>query len=145
MADARTNHFPFKPVDEIQQHYKDLKFGDFKHAITGAMLWKGQHADTETFYNSTHQKAGAECSACHMPKVKDAKTKALAAQFTGLGLTSALIIDGAQVDAGFANAARNIPNVDVLPVQGINVYDIVRRRKLVLTKAAVEALEARFK
>jgi large subunit ribosomal protein L4 len=77
--------------------------------------------------------------------VKGAKTKALAAQFSGLGLTSALIIDGAQVDAGFANAARNIPNVDVLPVQGINVYDIVRRQKLVLTKAAVEALEARFK
>ena len=77
--------------------------------------------------------------------LKDAKTKALVAQFSGLGLTSALIIDGAQVDAGFANAARNIPNVDVLPVQGINVYDIVRRQKLVLTKAAVEALEARFK
>ncbi|MDQ8726459.1 50S ribosomal protein L4 [Bradyrhizobium sp. LHD-71] len=74
-----------------------------------------------------------------------AKTKALAAQFSGLGLTNALIIDGAQVDTGFANAARNIPNVDVLPVQGINVYDIVRRQKLVLTKAAVEALEARFK
>lgn len=78
-------------------------------------------------------------------QVSEAKTKALAAQFSGLGLTSALIIDGAQVDAGFANAARNIPNVDVLPVQGINVYDIVRREKLVLTKAAVEALEARFK
>jgi large subunit ribosomal protein L4 len=78
-------------------------------------------------------------------QMADAKTKALVAQFTGLGLTSVLIIDGAQVDAGFANAARNIPNVDVLPVQGINVYDIVRRKKLVLTKAAVEALEARFK
>jgi large subunit ribosomal protein L4 len=78
-------------------------------------------------------------------QLADAKTKALVAQFTGLGLTSVLIIDGAQVDAGFANAARNIPNVDVLPVQGINVYDIVRRKKLVLTKAAVEALEARFK
>jgi large subunit ribosomal protein L4 len=78
-------------------------------------------------------------------ELKDAKTKALIAQFSGLGLTNALIIDGAQVDAGFAHAARNIPNVDVLPVQGINVYDIVRRQKLVLTKAAVEALEARFK
>jgi len=78
-------------------------------------------------------------------QLADAKTKALIAQFSGLGLTSALIIDGAQVDTGFANAARNIPNVDVLPVQGINVYDIVRREKLVLTKAAVEALEARFK
>jgi len=78
-------------------------------------------------------------------QLADAKTKALIAQFSGLGLTSALIIDGAQLDTGFANAARNIPNVDVLPVQGINVYDIVRREKLVLTKAAVEALEARFK
>ncbi|HJW47461.1 MAG TPA: 50S ribosomal protein L4 [Lysobacter sp.] len=78
-------------------------------------------------------------------QIKDAKTKVLAVQFSGLGLTNALIIDGAQVDAGFAHAARNIPNVDVLPVQGINVYDIVRRQKLVLTKAAVEALEARFK
>jgi formate-dependent nitrite reductase cytochrome c552 subunit len=74
MADQRTNHFPFKPVDEIQQHYKDLKFGDFRHGITGAMLWKGQHADVETFYNSTHQKEGVECAACHMPKVKDPKT-----------------------------------------------------------------------
>ena len=57
---------------------------------------------------------------------------------------SALIIDGATVDANFALAARNIPNIDVLPVQGINVADILRRRKLVLTKAALDALEARF-
>lgn len=77
--------------------------------------------------------------------VKEAKTKALIAQFSGLGLASALIIDGAQVDTGFAAAARNIPHVDVLPVQGINVYDILRRQKLVLTKAALDALEARFK
>ena len=77
--------------------------------------------------------------------IKDAKTKALAARFTGLGLANALIIDGAQVDQGFASAARNLPNVDVLPVQGINVYDILRRQKLVLTKAALDALEARFK
>src|SRR5262245_36269875 len=78
-------------------------------------------------------------------QITEAKTKALAAQFSGLGLKSALIIDGAQLDTGFANAARNIPNVDVLPVQGINVYDIVRREKLVLTKAPLAALEARFK
>src|ERR1051326_5157410 len=62
-----------------------------------------------------------------------------------LALSSTLIIDGAEVDVGFANAARNIPNVDVLPIQGINVYDIMRRGKLVLTKAALDALEARFK
>jgi large subunit ribosomal protein L4 len=77
--------------------------------------------------------------------VKDAKTKALAAHFGKLGWESALIIDGAEVEANFARAARNIPNVDILPVQGINVYDILRRRTLVLTKAALEALEARFK
>lgn len=74
-----------------------------------------------------------------------AKTKTLVGHFSGLGLTSALIIDGAQVHDGFAAAARNIPNIDVLPIQGINVYDILRRQKLVLTKAAVDALEARFK
>ena len=73
------------------------------------------------------------------------KTKALISSFEKLGLRNALIIDGAALDAGFAQAARNIPNVDVLPVQGINVYDILRRHKLVLTKAAVEALEARFR
>jgi large subunit ribosomal protein L4 len=77
--------------------------------------------------------------------VKDAKTKALIGHFSGLGLTNALIIDGAELHNGFAIAARNIPNIDVLPIQGINVYDILRRHKLVLTKAAVDALEARFK
>ena len=78
-------------------------------------------------------------------QIKDAKTKALVGHFSGLGLTNALIIDGAEVHAGFATAARNIPNIDVLPIQGINVYDILRRQKLVLTKSAVDALEARFK
>src|SRR3984957_11588104 len=74
-----------------------------------------------------------------------AKTKALVGHFSSLGLTNALIIDGAELNNGFATAARNIPNIDVLPVQGINVYDILRRQKLVLTKAALDALEARFK
>jgi large subunit ribosomal protein L4 len=77
--------------------------------------------------------------------VKEAKTKALRAQFGKLGLENALIIGGAEVEAGFTNAARNIPNIDILPVQGINVYDILRRKTLVLTKAALDALEARFK
>ena len=76
---------------------------------------------------------------------KDTKTKALAKQFDKLGLANALIIDGAEIDANFRSAARNIPNIDVLPVQGINVYDILRRKTLVLTKAALDALEARFK
>ena len=73
------------------------------------------------------------------------KTKGLVGAFEKLGLSNALFIDGTDLDIGFARAARNIPNIDVLPVQGINVYDILRRRKLVLTRAAVEALEARFK
>lgn len=78
-------------------------------------------------------------------ELKDGKTKALKSRFAKLGFVSALIIDGATVEDGFARAARNIPRVDVLPVQGINVYDILRHDKLVLTKAALEALEARFK
>ena len=78
-------------------------------------------------------------------EIKDGKTKTLAERFEKLELASALIIDGAEVEANFGRAARNIPNIDVLPVQGINVYDIMRRNKLVLTKAALDALEARFK
>src|SRR3974390_2436988 len=78
-------------------------------------------------------------------KLEAAKTKALLGHFSVLGLTNALIIDGAELNNGFAAAARNIPNMDVLPIQGINVYDILRRQKLVLTKAAIDALEARFK
>ena len=77
--------------------------------------------------------------------VQDGKTRTLQANFTRLGLTSALIIDGAELDANFALAARNIRNIDVLPVQGINVYDILRRHTLVLTRNALEALEARLK
>ncbi len=75
---------------------------------------------------------------------KDGKTKALQSQFSKLDVTNALIIDGADLNEPFARAARNIPNIDVLPIQGINAYDILRRRKLILTKAAIEALEARF-
>jgi large subunit ribosomal protein L4 len=75
---------------------------------------------------------------------KEAKTAALRIQFGKLDWANALIIDGATVDTNFALAARNIPQIDVLPVQGINVVDILRRHKLVLTKAALEALEARF-
>jgi len=75
----------------------------------------------------------------------EAKTKALAGSFASLGLTNVLFIGGVELDSNFKLAAQNIPNVDVLPVQGINVYDILRRGKLVLSKAAVEALEERFK
>ena len=75
----------------------------------------------------------------------EAKTKALKTKLAALGLTNALIIDGANPQDQFRLAARAIPQIDVLPVQGINVYDILRRGTLVLSKAAVEALEERFK
>ena len=77
--------------------------------------------------------------------VENAKTKALSEHLGKLEIVNALIVDGAEIDANFRLAARNIPGVDVLPIQGINVYDILRRNKLVLTRAALDALEARFK
>jgi len=73
------------------------------------------------------------------------KTKDLHAKLNKLGLSNALIVAGAEVQDDFVKAARNIPNIDVLPVQGLNVYDILRRDNLVLTKDAIAALEARFK
>ena len=73
------------------------------------------------------------------------KTKDLSERLGKLGIPNVLVIDGAEVDTNFALAARNLPHIDVLPIQGINVYDILRRDTLVLTKAGLEALEARFK
>src|SRR6201996_8145970 len=77
-------------------------------------------------------------------EVAEPKTAALRAQFAALGLRNALIIAGPEVNEGFGLAARNIPMVDVLPNAGLNVYDVLRRDTLVLTRAAVEAIEARF-
>jgi len=78
-------------------------------------------------------------------QLAEPKTKLLKAGFDKTGLGSALIIDGAALQTNFALAARNIPKIDVLPVEGVNVYDIIRRDKLVLTRSAVDALEARLK
>jgi len=72
------------------------------------------------------------------------KTAALRAHFAKIGVKNALVIAGAEIDANFKLAARNIPNVDVLPDAGLNVYDVLRRDTLVLTKAAVDAIAARF-
>jgi large subunit ribosomal protein L4 len=77
--------------------------------------------------------------------VKAPKTKDLATRFAKLGWSSVLLIDGPAIDEKFAKAARNIPGIDVLPQQGANVYDILRRDTLVLTRAAVQHLEARLK
>jgi large subunit ribosomal protein L4 len=75
---------------------------------------------------------------------KGLKTKALAAQVKELGWKRALIIDGAEVNADFAQAARNIAGLDILPTMGANVFDILKRDTLVITKAGLEALEARL-
>lgn len=75
----------------------------------------------------------------------EGKTKALVKQLETLGLKNALFIDADDMAIEFKRAAANIAHVDVLPVKGINVYDILRRDTLVLSKAAVEALEERFK
>jgi large subunit ribosomal protein L4 len=75
----------------------------------------------------------------------EGKTKVLGQRLEKLGWSSVLIIDGPELDANFARAARNLPKVDVLPQQGANVYDILRRDVLVLTRQAVEHLEARLK
>jgi large subunit ribosomal protein L4 len=74
----------------------------------------------------------------------NAKTKDLAKTLANLGWKKALVIDGADVDANFALAARNIDGIDILPSQGANVYDILKANTLVLTKAGAEALEARL-
>ncbi len=78
-------------------------------------------------------------------KAEAPKTAAVKKQISGLGIENALFISGQEVDENFAKAARNIIGIDVLPVQGINVLDVLRRDTLVLSKAAVDALEARFK
>lgn len=75
----------------------------------------------------------------------EAKTKKMVAAFGKLGLSSAVIVDGPEFDAGFQRAARNIPHIDLLSVAGFNVLDVLRRQKLVLTKAALAALEERLK
>ena len=76
--------------------------------------------------------------------LKEPKTTALSAILGTLGLTSALVIDGTQADTNFLRAARNIAGIDMLPAQGANVYDIMRRDTLILTKAAVDLLQARL-
>ena len=77
--------------------------------------------------------------------VGEAKTKALRARLVALGWDSVLIIDGSVVEENFVRATRNLPRVDVMPQQGANVYDILRRDTLVLTREAVRQLEARLK
>lgn len=104
---------------------KKIRALGLKHALSA------KHADGKLFVVDTLA-------------VKNAKTKTVSANFASLGLTRPLIITAAEVDEGFARAARNVKGVDLLPVIGANVYDILRHKELVLTKDAVEALQARL-
>lgn len=92
---------------------------------------------------SAKQKSG-EILVLDAARMSEAKTKSLFAAFGRLGLGNALIIDGPELDRNFTLAARNIPNIDVLPSEGLNVYDILKRHKLVLTRSAVAQIEARL-
>jgi len=118
----------FGPV--VRDHAHDLPKKVRKLALCMALASKQQEGKLIILDS-------AKCSA--------PKTKALVKQFEKLGFTSALIIDGANLDPNFTLAARNLPHIDVLPEQGANVYDILRRDTLVLTKNAVEQLQERLK
>ena len=82
MADRRTNLVPFVDVTKIDEFYKHVSFKDFKHPVTGALLTKMQHPDVETYWNSTHDKAGVGCASCHMPKVKGKDGKLYTSHWT---------------------------------------------------------------
>lgn len=90
------------------------------------------------------KQAAGELIVIDEAKIADVKTKAVADAFAKLDISNALIVDR-EFDEGFGRAARNLPGVDLLPVVGANVYDILKAKKLVLTKAAIEGLEARLK
>ena len=118
----------FGPV--VRSHEHDLTKKVRKLALKTALSAKaaaGQLVIIDTVETDTH------------------KTKTLAVSLKAMGFDSLLVIDGETVNENFARAARNIPLVDVLPSQGANVYDIIRRNILVLTRSAVSDLEARLK
>jgi large subunit ribosomal protein L4 len=118
----------FGPV--VRSHEHDLTKKVRKLALKTALSAKaaaGQLVIIDTVETDTH------------------KTKVLAVSLKAMGFDSLLVIDGETVNENFARAARNIPLVDVLPSQGANVYDIIRRNTLVLTRSAVSDLEARLK
>jgi formate-dependent nitrite reductase cytochrome c552 subunit len=75
MTDPRTNHFPYIDVLGLYDHYRNkVSFLDWKHTLTGGLLWKAQHPETETHYNSKHAKANVQCDDCHTPKIRDKKS-----------------------------------------------------------------------
>jgi large subunit ribosomal protein L4 len=143
--------------------YKQKGTGQARHGAANAPIFRGGgHAHNRLPRDYSHDltkkfralalrhalsaKANAgEIYVVEAAALKQAKTAALVKQLAKLKIGNALIIAGGEVDAGFARAARNIPNLDVLPNAGLNVYDILRRTKLVLTTDAIAAIHERFK
>jgi len=143
--------------------YKQKGTGQARHGAANAPIFRGggmAHAKSPRDYShdltkkfralalrhALSAKAGAgEIVVLDAAALKQDKTGAVAKGLAKLKLDNVLIITGAEVDAGFARAARNIPNLDVLPNAGLNVYDVLRRQKLVLTPDAIAAIHERFK
>lgn len=142
--------------------YRQKGTGGARHGARSAPIFRGGgvykgpvvrshgHELTKKFRKLGLRHAlSAKMAAGELVIIEDAtsegKTAALAKQVSNLGWKRALIIDGAAVNEGFAKAARNIEGLDILPSMGANVYDILKRDTLVITKAGVEALEARLK
>ncbi|MEJ0061311.1 MAG: 50S ribosomal protein L4 [Terricaulis sp.] len=142
--------------------YKQKGTGQARHGAKNAPIFRGGgHAHNKLPRDYSHgltkkvralamkhalsAKAGAgQIFVLDAIALKEAKTAALRTQLGALGFDKALIIGGATVDEKFALAARNIPNIDVLPNAGLNVYDVLRCKQLVLTADAVAAIHERF-
>lgn len=124
----RGGHVVFGPV--VRSHAKDMPKKVRKLALKTALSAKAAEGKLIILEDA---------------KAKDHKTKPMAAALEKAGLESALIIGGAEIDVNFARATANIPLIDVLPSQGANVYDILRRDTLVLTKDAVNDLTEKLK
>jgi large subunit ribosomal protein L4 len=142
--------------------YKQKGTGQARHGAANAPIFRGGgHAHNILPRDHSHSlnkkvralalrhalsaKAGAkEIIVVDAVKLDAPKTADLKKKLAKLGVENALVIAGAEVDDNFALAARNIPNLDVLPSAGLNVYDILRRKHLVLTKDAIDAINARF-
>lgn len=142
--------------------YKQKGTGGARHGSRNAPLFRGgghahnilprdyEHALTKKFralalrHALTAKLRALEVIVIDEARLTAPKTAELRRKLAKLGVENALIIGGAEVDENFALAARNIPNLDVLPNAGLNVYDVLRRRHLVLTKDAVAAINARF-
>ncbi|KIN70595.1 50S ribosomal protein L4 [Sulfitobacter noctilucae] len=142
--------------------YRQKGTGGARHGARSAPIFRGGgvykgpvvrshgHELTKKFRKLGLRHAlSAKAKAGELVIIEDAtsegKTAALAKQISNLGWKRALVIDGASVNENFAQAARNIEGLDILPTMGANVYDILKRDTLVITKAGIEALEARLK